>query len=309
MRTVGKRKRFFAVLLLTLATSATLWATPVLSVMMSAEPDFGPENASAVLSVVSATAAETGAFRVVTAAEREAAIRELEFSLSDLAALRSNTVVTLTPGTYDLSNRNDVRQPHLSWNDHFDGFYPVITSVSNLTLRGEHDVKIVIHPRYGWIMEFQTGRDIRIENIRFVHTTPGFCLGGVLRFELCKNVSLQNIELEGSGTYGLELTRTNNVTVSGSTVRNCTYGIMECHDSRDILFLDSVFTNNGEFTLIEINHTSNINFIQCEMTDNWGDTLVSADTSSFSIVFTRCTFARNQVHTQFHDRERLRFEE
>src|SRR4030042_2997679 len=60
-----------------------------LSVLVRADQSFGREAADAVLSVVTAHAAETGVYKVITAAEREKAIKELEFSMSDLADTKS----------------------------------------------------------------------------------------------------------------------------------------------------------------------------------------------------------------------------
>ncbi len=285
-----------------------------LSVLVSADQSFGREAADAVLSVVTAHAAETGVYKVITAAEREKAIKELEFSMSDLAdtksqlrvgkllsaarilsarcsragdylvvqlslvdvqtgsitgnalgkyrnlgtllesareltaqclgietgvrdesrvrfvtvanatellrELRSNTVVTLRPGVYNLSRKNDVTHANLSWNNNYDGFYPVVKSVTNLTLKSEGDAQIVIDPAYGWVLEFQTSQNLRFERLRFAHTKPGFCLGGVLTFSLCENVQITGCDLEGSGTYGMALDRTFNVTMNGGGIRH-----------------------------------------------------------------------------------------
>lgn len=379
-----------------------IFSQPVLSVIVSAEPAFGPENAAAVSSIVTAHVSEIGTYRIVSAAEREAAFKELEFSMSDMAdkesqlrvgkllaakeilsarcskagdylvlqlslldvqtgtvkksvlgkyrnlgtllestrslvadcfgldgsrekegirfitvtnstellhALKSNTVVTLKAGTYDLSEKNDVKHANLSWYDMFDGFYPIIKSVNNLTLRSEGDAEIVIKPSYGWVIDFQTCQNLRFERIRFSHIKPGFCIGGVLRFQLCENVEITGCTLDGSGTYGVELTQTSNFTMSQSRIQNCTYGIAQLYNSQNILFIDSVLTQNQEYTMIDIQNTSNVDFIDCEITRNTGSSLVFVDSSSYSVVFTRTRIANNSVNELFNDRKKIRLEQ
>ncbi|RPJ07241.1 MAG: hypothetical protein EHM28_07835 [Spirochaetaceae bacterium] len=375
---------------------------PVLSVIVSADGSFGADNATAVLSIITAHVTETGLYRVVSAAQREAAIRELAFSLSDLAdaerqlrvgkllaaslilsaqcskagdyqvvqlslvdvqtgsvvksalgkyrnlgtllesarslvaeclgiaaakdesgirfvtvknstellrELKSNTVITLAPGIYNLTGKNDIVHGNLAWEDMYDGFSPVVKSISNLTLKSNGDASVVIDPAYGWVMEFRTGQNIRLERIVFSHTKPGNCAGGVLRFQLCENVDISDCRLDGSGTYGLGLDRTYNLTMNHSVIQNCTYGIMQSDGSRDLLFVDSVFSRNREFTMIEFFNTSNVTFINCVISGNIGQGLVSADTSSFSIVFQRTRFEGNRVGTLFNDRQRIKLEE
>lgn len=363
---------------------------------------FGTENAQTVLAMVSAYAADTGSFLVISSADREAAMKELEFSFSQLAeganqlklgkllaaqrilsarcgragdwyvvqlslvdvetgavlgnalgkyrnlgtlleslrslvntclgilpqdedgkvrfitvrnsteflsALGSDRVITLEPGTYDLSDKSDVKSPFLGWKDNYDGFYPVIKSANNLTIRSAQAgaAKIVIAPAYGWILEFQTSRGLRFQGIEFVHKKPGYCLGGVLRFELCDGVEIFDCSLDGSGTYGLELSGSRNFSMDRSRIRNCTYGIMQFFDSSDAFFKDCDFSNNREFDLIALQNSSNVDFSACDIHGNWGDTLVSADGASYGIAFTDCRIYANQVKRIADNKERVRF--
>jgi len=388
-----------------LALGAEQPRLPVLSVIAGIErtqgqDSFGSENAQTVLAMVTAYAIDSGAFSVVGAADREAAMRELEFSFSQMAdetnqlrlgrmlaaerilsarcgkagdyyvvqltladvetgaalgsalgkyrnlgtlleslrsltddclglkprgaqgrlefitvrnaaeflqAIGSNRVITLEPGVYDLSDRSDVRHANLAWKDNSDGFYPVVKSVSDLTVRSSGGARVLIAPAYGWVMEFQTSRNVRFHGVEFAHRKPGYCLGGVLRFELCEGIEIFDCSLDGSGTYGLELTGSRNLSMDRSRVRNCTYGILQLFDSQDAIFKDCEFSSNGEFDLIELVNASNVDFLGCAIIDNNGSTLVSADGASFSVAFTGCRVARNRVRSVTNAKDRVLF--
>jgi hypothetical protein len=361
---------------------------------------FGAENAQTVLAMITAYAIETQAYEVIGTADREAAIKELEFSLSQLAedanqlrlgktlaaqrllsarcgkagdyfvvqlslvdvetgaalggslgkyrnigtlleslrslvndclglqdaqgqgqlrfitvrnsteflnALGSDRVVTLMPGTYDLSQKSDVRTANLTWKDNYDGFYPIVKSVSNLTLRGSGEVEILIAPSYGWVLEFQTSQNLRFQGIRFAHRKPGYCMGGVLRFELCDGIEISDCVLDGSGTYGIELSNGRNLTMNRSRIQNCSYGIMQLFNSNDALFLECEFSKNREFDLIELQGSSNIDFSSCDIHDNSGSALIQSDEASYSVVFTKCKIYKNNLGAAIDTKGRVRF--
>ncbi len=395
-----------AALALPIALGAEGTSLPVLSVVAGIEQPqgqnaFGSENARTVLAMVTAYAIDSGAFSVISEADRDTAMRELEFSFSQMAdetnqlrlgrmlaaerllsarcgkagdyyvvqltlvdvetgaalgsalgkyrnlgtlleslrsltddclgvkprgaqgklefitvrnsaeflqAIGSNRVITLEPGVYDLSDRSDVRHANLTWKDNYDGFYPVVKSVSDLTIMSKGGAKVLIAPAYGWVMEFQTSRNVRFHGVEFAHRKPGYCLGGVIRFELCEGIEIFDCSLDGSGTYGLELKGSRNLSVDRSRIRNCTYGIMQLFDSQDAIFKDCEFSSNSQFDLIELVNSSNIDFSACEISGNSGDTIVSADGASFSIAFTGCRFSQNRVGSVTNAKDRVAFD-
>jgi hypothetical protein len=381
---------------LALPISAEKAAKPRLSVVAgleavtqdAAQSAFGAENAQTVLAMVTAYAIDSGAYAVIGTRDREAAMKELEFSFSEmaqdanqlklgrmlaaerilsarcskagdyfvvqltlidvesgaalgnalgkyrnlgtlleslrslanaclgledqdsqgrlrfisvrnatefLAALGSDRVITLEAGTYDLSDKTDVKQPSLTWKNNNDGFYPVVKSVSNLTIRSSGGARVVIAPAYGWVLEFQTSRNLRFQGVEFAHRKPGYCLGGVLRFELCEGVEIFDCSLDGSGTYGLELSGSRNLSMDRSRIRNCTYGIMQLFDTSDAIFKDCEFSSNKEFDLISLSNSANVDFSGCDISGNTGGSLVSIDEASYGVVFSSCRFAENRV--------------
>jgi polygalacturonase len=93
------------------------------------------------------------------------------------------------------------------------------SNLNNVEFRAEK-ARLLTKPRYAWVINFVDGEKIAIENVVLGHTEEGYCRGGVLRFENCKDVLVADTDLFGSGTYGLELVNCINVHFDNCTIRN-----------------------------------------------------------------------------------------
>jgi len=222
-----------------------------------------------------------------------------------IRSIRSDVTIILEPGVYIITKGYEVRNNRIKWNDNFDGLFPVIKSVSNLTLRGRGKVEILIDPEYGWVMEFQACQNIMISNIIFGHTTPGFCIGGVLKFSICDVINIDNCDLFGSGTYGIELNRTVNFNMTESIIRDCTYGLMQIADSGYLYFYNTQFLDSKEYTLISFTRTENVTFENCRFIGNQGDELFFVDNSSWDINLKSCVFKANEVGAFSNNKDKL----
>jgi len=219
-----------------------------------------------------------------------------------LRAIGPDRVIRLAAGTYDLTDGYRVKNRHVSWVDEYDGPCPVVKSVSNLSIVGEPGAVIVIKPAYGWVLSFETCSQIRISGLVVGHTTPGYCLGGVLRFKNCEDVEIRDSELYGSGTHGLGLTRASRFLIEGCVVRDCTYGLAVIEDSSDLSFLDTEFRGTGEYDLISITSSTHVSWEECRFVDNHGNVLFSIDGASRDVVVSRCAFETNEIEN-FSNRE------
>lgn len=220
-------------------------------------------------------------------------------------SIRSDVTIILEPGVYNITKGYEVKNNRIKWNDYFDGLFPIIKTVSNLTLRGRGKVEILIDPKYGWVMEFQACQNIMISNITFGHTIPGFCIGGVLKFSICDTIDIDNCDLFGSGTYGIELNRTVNFNMTESIIRDCTYGLMQIADSGYLYFYDTLFLNTKEYTLISFTRTENVTFQNCRFIGNQGYELFFTDNSSWDINLNSCIFKGNEVKTFSNNKYKL----
>ena len=222
-----------------------------------------------------------------------------------IRSIRSDVTIILEPGVYNITKGYEVKNNRIRWNDYFDGLFPVIKSVSNLTLRGRGKVEILIDPKYGWVMEFQACQNIMISNITFGHTIPGFCIGGVLKFSICDKIDIDNCDLFGSGTYGIELNRTVNFNMTESIIRDCTYGLMQVADSGYLYFYNTLFLNTKEYTLISFTRTENVTFENCRFIGNQGYELFFTDDSSWDINLNSCIFKGNEIEAFSNNKYKL----
>lgn len=214
-----------------------------------------------------------------------------------VAAIRSNAVIALNPGTYNIGKHARVKNRAITWNDNYDGKYPVVTGVSNLTIlqRGNGKAEILIDPAYGWVMEFKDCRNITLKDITFGHTSPGQCLGGVLRFEGCENLTLRDLDLFGSGTYGLELKNTSNVSMEGSVVRECTYGLLVLDKVQNVRFVRTEFLDTKEFSLVSIDASEGVKFDRCLFRGNRGSVLFDITDDNEEVAFETCRIENNKA--------------
>lgn len=225
-------------------------------------------------------------------------------------ALKSDTEIELAPGTYNLSEVAGVySSPNISWENKFDGYEPVISGLNNLSLFGKGKAKILIEPRYAWVMNFVSCSNLLFDGVTFGHTEAGYCRGGVLSFTACKNVRILNCNLFGSGTVGIQTQDSENITVNQCDIYECTYGLAYLYTSNNIIFTKTKFQNTGNFDLIEIGGCDKVTFSSCTFKGNYNSQYAphffSIDANllygdlpllSTDITIQKCTFENNQVH-------------
>ena len=196
-------------------------------------------------------------------------------TLDLLNAIKSDCEIVIEEGYYNISKVwENVDNQSISWVDEFDGPGPFIYGINNLKLSGKGKVEIVIEPRYSWVMSFSNCTNIDFENIILGHTDSGYCTGGVLSFEECNNINIKNCSLFGSGTVGIYTFNCNNVLIEKSDIYECTYGLAYIYNSNNIVFEKTKLRKTGEYNLIEISESSNIEFIKCNFEENFNGTFM-----------------------------------
>ena len=163
---------------------------------------------------------------------------QVDNTLDFLNAIKSNTIIELAEGTYNISSviENQTNE-NISIIDNFDGYEPDIYNVNDLTIRAKGKVTILLEPRYAWVMMFYNCNNLTLEGITMGHTEKGYCVGGVLSFSECNNITIKSCSLYGSGTVGINTNFCNNVSVINSDIHDCSYGLLYIYDSNNI-FLD-----------------------------------------------------------------------
>jgi Right handed beta helix region len=157
----------------------------------------------------------------------------------------------------------------VGWNSVFDGKEISISNVEDFEIQGESGA-LLAHPRYAWVLSFVNCRNITISDITMGHLTSGYCQGGVIRFVNCSGIKIKSCDLYGSGTYGFEFNGCSDIDVDRTTVRDCSYGILQISNSSSVTFTDCKFANNREFDLCTfIGKVEQIMFRKCSFERNF----------------------------------------
>ena len=174
-----------------------------------------------------------------------------------LAALAPDTVIELAPGTYDLSSASNYAgesgSPYYEWTGVYseDGGTAAeleLRSLENLTIRGSGMTQATIAavPRYANVLKLSSCRGVTLEQLTAGHTTePGFCAGGVLSFDLCSDIAVNECGLYGCGTIGVQAKDCNNLTVTASDIYECSYGALEARSCRNVRMEDCDVHHHG----------------------------------------------------------------
>lgn len=181
-----------------------------------------------------------------------------------------NTKILLKSGDYNLLEPKILDNKYVVYNQVFDGYELEIKDIDNFTIEGDKDSKVnlLIDPRYAYVIHFKNSNNINISGIVAGHyPDKGSCVGGVFRFEDCKDIKVNNSDLFGCGTEGLTLDNVDNLQFINSTIRDCSYGIMTINNSTNISFYNSTFKDNMEFYSINAIH-SDASFVKCNIVNN-----------------------------------------
>lgn len=183
-----------------------------------------------------------------------------------LAAIAPDTEIILADGTYNLSMASDYAgegTEYYHWQEKFDGSELVITA-GNLVIRSESgDVTkctISTEPRYADVLSFYGCDNAALQGITVGHTIePGYCTGGVLFFDCCTGVQVENCGLYGCGILGIQAVLCNDVTVKHCVIYECSYGgirmvdvigvTLETNQFRDLGGSKLGFTNCQQVTV------------------------------------------------------------
>lgn len=219
-------------------------------------------------------------------------------------AIGSNKKIILKPGTYNLSAiaQTDKSDKSVTWETVTDGKELNVQNIHNLTIEGmtSGKVEIKVEPRYANIINFSNVQNINIENIVAGHTPAKYeCNAGVLKFSNSNGISIDNSELYGCGSIGLDLNSVKNLNFSNSKIDHCSLRAIEIRNSEAIKFTESKLVNNEAFSnIIAVDNSQNITFEKCDMTDNnnFGWSFIEA-TQKSNVLLNKCLIKNNSQST------------
>lgn len=200
-----------------------------------------------------------------------------------IKAIGSNRTIIVNEGTYILTDVAGTVTDYVSWQDEYDGPQLVVNKVKNLRIVGKNNPRLLVLPSYSWVMLFSGSSNVEVSGITMGHLQEGYCTGGVVKLDSCANVKLTKCNMFGSGTYGMEINGSSDVTVEGCDIFKCTYGLLILYNSSRITFNKTRFRETGQFDLITINNCPDVNFKSCVFENNMKTVAYSSDAYFFSV--------------------------
>ena len=171
-----------------------------------------------------------------------------------LNALAPDTEIILDAEFYDLSTATGYETKngtYYRWEEVFDGVQLTIQNLSNLTIRAEgDDIKahtVSARPRYAHVINFENCSNIMVDGFTAGHTfEPGSCVGGVIGFNNCEDVLVNNCGLYGCGVVGIWGANTKGVQVTNSDIYECSWGGVYMMFCKDVTFNGNTIRDLGE---------------------------------------------------------------
>ena len=175
-----------------------------------------------------------------------------------LAAIAPNTEIVIDAEVIDFSTAQDYGggpKKYYRWEDIYDGPGLVIAGADNLTIRSKdgktknHTINAV--PRYANVLTFVNCDNLVLSGFTAGHTQePGVCAGGVLSFQNCTMVSVDNCGLFGCGILGVQAESCTGITLRKCDIYECSYGGIQMLDVTGITLEKCTFRDLGGNNLI-----------------------------------------------------------
>ena len=98
------------------------------------------------------------------------------------------------------------------------------------------------------MLYFDSCSDITLKDLTAGHTKePGYCLGGVLKFAWCSNVTVENTGLFGCGTIGVDSYGCSNLLIQNNDIYECSFGGVNLYASEMVTMQNNRFRALGDY--------------------------------------------------------------
>lgn len=170
-----------------------------------------------------------------------------------LAAIASNTEIIVDAELIDFSTATGYGTSggeHYRWDEEFDGPMLVVQNVSNLTVRGSGDAAtdrvLSAVPRYAYVLTFENCSNIYVTHITVGHTQEqSQCAGGVLHFVSSQDILVEDCDLYGCGTLGVDADNSLNIQVINNLIHDCSYGGVQFSNCQNVRVDGNTFRDLG----------------------------------------------------------------
>ena len=161
-----------------------------------------------------------------------------------LAAIGPDRTIVLDGELFDLSEASSYGSlggEYWYWQESYDGPELVIQNVSSLTIRAAADdpkaTTLAAIPRYANVLNFRSCDNIWLIGFTAGHTKePGSCAGGVLYFDACNGIRVDDCRLYGCGILGVRSSNCSSFSATGTEIYECSQGAVSMYTTDGISF-------------------------------------------------------------------------
>ena len=198
-----------------------------------------------------------------------------------LSAIASDTVITLSPGKYDLSSAVDygaAASGNYTWGAVYDGYELQLSNIKNLVIKSD-GAEIVTTPRYANVVSLLSCTGVTLDGLTLGHTEkPGYCAGNVVRIDGSMDVTVNSCGLYGCGVIGVLAYNSQRVFVTGSDIYDCSKNAVAAHSCRDVRVTDCRVYDCGDANapsdIFYADVTTAFAVVNCEISNNTAASLM-----------------------------------
>lgn len=225
-----------------------------------------------------------------------------------LSAIAPETEILLAPGEYNLSQCT----PGLYSYCYFHPCYPmddgeveselVLCNLYHCIIASEsgncEDVTLIAEPRTAAVLTLEDSSCLQLRGLTLGHTEGAICSGGVLSLKRSGSVYIEDCELYGCGTVGINCESCWGVTARGGLIHDCSYNAIELLSSESILLDGVTFRKCGDRMVLNIMSSHWVEVQNCAFEQNLPLHFL-CESWSDHVYFDDCTFTDNSFHSLF----------
>ena len=217
----------------------------------------------------------------------------------------SYTKIILKEQEYDLSELDTINidNPNVFADDTFEGYEYIIKDVSNLVIEAPEGINasVVTQAPYANVLSFKGCSGIVLKNITAGHKVEkGYCTGGVIMLDGCRDINIDKCSLYGCGTYGITATDSAEITVENTEIYECTYGLVELRGCDGIKLNGCTFRDSGMFSMFVLDGCSGVSVTNSAIKNNSSseDSYFISAYDCSDIEFSGCDFriVKDNIH-------------
>lgn len=218
-------------------------------------------------------------------------------------AIQNRTKIILKEGTYNFSDLNcdSIKNPNIDWIESYEGLVEyTVQNVQNLCIEAEEGARVELSTEnsYARTLGFEDCHEITLRGLTCGHEVePGYCTGSVIYLNRCSDIAIDNCNLYGSGTYGIEAYSIFGLTVDDTDIYECTYGLVWFSAAEVVTFNNCSFMTSEQYSMFSFIGCYSMDFYDCKIigneTKSEGSPFITCQ-ESLGVDFENCQFRGNK---------------